>query len=96
MPILNISEEAHRAIRAAAQHDFKETGRRLPDGTWDIPVGEETLARMQRAAFPGETFSDTIIRAMATMSRAKAIAKAKEFAQTVDLPKKPAKPRKHK
>lgn len=95
MPIVNISEEAHRAIRAAAQHDFNETGLRCPDGTWDIPVQEETLAKMQRAAFPGETLSDTIIRAMANMSRAKAIAKAKEFAQTTEHKSK-HKPRKPK
>lgn len=95
MPIINISEEAHRAIRAAAQHDFNETGRRLPDGTWDVPVKEETLAAMQRVAFPGESLSDAIIRAMANLNRAKAIAKAKEFAQTTEHKSK-HKPRKPK
>lgn len=65
MPKLLLTDEAHRAIRGAARSgSYKETGVRRADGTWEVPVDEDTLDRIQSHMFEGETLSDCIIRAV--------------------------------
>lgn len=73
MVMLHLTDEAHRAIRAAsdAPGGFKQTGTQRSDGSWDVPVGDDTLERIQSVAHPGETLSDTILR-VCTLSGGKA------------------------
>lgn len=60
-----ITEECRMALRAHAGPNFVEGGRRRPDGSWEIPVSPEVAAAMQERAFPGEPYSDVILRTLA-------------------------------
>ena len=68
MPKIHITDEAARAIRGAATAPggFQQTGHQRPDGSWDVPVEEDTLDRIQVALLEGETISDCIVRIVAT------------------------------
>lgn len=69
MPIITISHEAQLAIRGAATNPFNQTGTQRPDGSWDVPVEQDTLDRIHEAQLAGETLSDTIIRVVLTANR---------------------------
>jgi hypothetical protein len=60
MPDIEITEECRALI--AAEFPFKETGRRLPSGKWQMPVDAETWKRLQKVRVHGESISDCIIR----------------------------------
>jgi hypothetical protein len=55
-----ITEECRALI--AAEFPFKETGRRLPNGKWQMPVDAETWKRLQKVRLHGESISDCIVR----------------------------------
>lgn len=69
MPNVIITNDAAAAIRAAAQGSFHNDGHRLQNGSWVIPLGEDTLEALQGVQFPGETLSDTIIRICFTFGK---------------------------
>ena len=70
MPKLtNITAEAAAIIRAAAVRPFRDYAVRRDDGTFDVRIELETVKRLARVAFPGETISDTIIRVISTAGR---------------------------
>ena len=48
--------------RRAAEFPFEETGRRLPNGNWQMPVDAEPWKRLQKVRLHGESISDCIIR----------------------------------
>jgi hypothetical protein len=58
---IEITEECRALIESAVE---PPTGRRLPNGNWQIPVNEVTWERLQQLRKPGETISDCIIRVM--------------------------------
>lgn len=60
MPDIEITEECRSLI--AAEFPFEETGRRLPNGNWQMPVDAETWKRLQKVRLHGESISDCIIR----------------------------------
>jgi hypothetical protein len=60
MPDIEITEECRALI--AAEFPFEESGRRLPNGNWQLPVDAETLRRLQKVRLCGESISDCIIR----------------------------------
>jgi hypothetical protein len=60
MPDIEIIEECRSLI--AAEFPFEETGRRLPNGNWQMPVDAETWKRLQKVRLHGESISDCIIR----------------------------------
>ena len=60
MPDIEITEECRALI--AAEFPFDTTGRRLPNGKWQIPIDAETWQRLQRVRLHGESISDCIIR----------------------------------
>ena len=60
MPDIEITEEC-RALMAA-EFPLEESGRRLPNGNWELPVDAETLRRLQKVRRCGESISDCIIR----------------------------------
>jgi hypothetical protein len=60
MPDIEITDECRALI--AAEFTLEESGRRLPNGNWQLPVDAETLRRLQRARRRGESISDCIIR----------------------------------
>lgn len=60
MPDIEITEECRALI--AAEFPFEDTGRRLPNGKWEIPIDEETWQRLQKIRRNGKSISDCIIR----------------------------------
>jgi len=62
--IIPLSDEALTLLRQAATPgaEFAVSGRRRSDGLWDIPLDVDTVARLEAAALPGESYSDTVIR----------------------------------
>ena len=67
--MINITPEAAAIIRAAAVLPFRETAVRRADGTFDVPLTLDTVKRLERHAFPGETISDTLVRVFATAGK---------------------------
>ncbi len=57
---IEVTDECRDLI--AAEFPSDETGRRLPNGKWRIPINEETWQRLQKVRRSGETISDCIIR----------------------------------
>ena len=64
MKTIRISDVANRAIADAAIFEFRQTGRRLPDGDWLIEIEDDTYERLRSHRLPGETDDDTILRAL--------------------------------
>jgi len=64
-----ITGAAHDALLLHAGAEFRETGRRLNDGKWLIPVSDETVDRLQQARHPGENWSDVIVRLSAFLAQ---------------------------
>lgn len=62
MKRLLISADAYNAIRRSARLPLLETGERLADGHWAVPVDDETAEILERHRLEGETDSDTIVR----------------------------------
>lgn len=65
MKLVELTDEAHRAVRAEATSPFRQTARRLPNGNWAVPLSEDVVDALERARLPGETASDAVLRAVA-------------------------------
>lgn len=68
MPTINITHEAREALRRESTTGELEEGTTFarPDGSWDIHVDSDTLERMDSVKQPGESYSDVILRVIAT------------------------------
>jgi hypothetical protein len=62
MKTIKVSEETYRAIAEEAILPFRATGTRQPDGSWLVPIDDETWDRIQRERLPGESDDDTVMR----------------------------------
>ncbi|MBK8909468.1 MAG: hypothetical protein IPM60_16820 [Rhodospirillales bacterium] len=62
MKRIRISDSTYRAIAEAALLPFRSTGKRQPDGTWLVPIEDDTYERLRSHRLPGETDDDTIAR----------------------------------
>lgn len=60
MPNIEITEECRALI--AAEFPVEETGRRLPNGNWQVPVDMKTWTCLHKVRLHGESISDCIIR----------------------------------
>lgn len=65
-----LTARAEALVRANTEpgYTFRQTGTRLADGTYSVPLQESTIARIESMALPGETFSDTLERLFAVRS----------------------------
>ena len=50
MKLLELTDEACRAIRAEAILPFRKTGHRLPNGNWAVPLDDDVVEAIGRAA----------------------------------------------
>lgn len=66
---ITVTKQARDLLRSEAIAEFHETGRERPDGRWEIPLRRATYDRLTEFALPDETFSDAIIRLIATQNR---------------------------
>ena len=66
MPIIRISDRAMTLIRANVRpgHTFVQNGKRRPDGTWDVPIEDDTLDRLNEHRLTGESDSDVVERVL--------------------------------
>lgn len=64
MKIVNMSDATYRAVAELATLPFRWTGARQPDGSWLVPVEDETYDRLQRHRLPGESDDDLLQRLM--------------------------------
>jgi hypothetical protein len=60
-----VTTECMDLIRAAAVLPFKQTAQRTKLG-WELDLSDAVYEKLIRIRFPGETVSDTIIRALKT------------------------------
>lgn len=63
MPLIHITSEVHDLVRKHSKYDFVETGTRLPNGDWNIPMSASTIEKLHR--LPGESINDCILRLFA-------------------------------
>ena len=61
MPDIEITEECRVLIEGATE-PFRQTGRRLPNGNWRIPIDAATRQRLEKLRRQGKSISDCIIR----------------------------------
>jgi len=61
MPDIEITEECRVLIEGATE-PFRQTGRRLPNGKWQITIDAAMWQRLERLRRQGESISDCIIR----------------------------------
>lgn len=64
--LTRISARAYDLIRGRAIYEFKQTGRQLPDGSWEVPFSDDTLDRVEEVRLAGETLSDCLERILST------------------------------
>jgi hypothetical protein len=62
MKTINVSDATYRAIVEAATLPFHSTGTRQADGTWLVPIADDTWERLRSQQLPGETCDDTLMR----------------------------------
>lgn len=58
----NISDQAWQAVKANAVLPFSTTAKRNIDGTWDIPVADDTMNRLMAYKQAGESIQEALIR----------------------------------
>jgi hypothetical protein len=62
MKTIKVSGATHRAVVDAAILPFRSTGQRQPDGTWLVPIEDDTWEALERQRLPGESDDDAIQR----------------------------------
>ena len=61
MPDIEITEECRVLIESATE-PFRQTGRRLPNGNWQISIDAATRQWLEKLRRQDESISDCIIR----------------------------------
>lgn len=62
MRTIRVSDVTYRAIAELAILPFRSTATRQLDGTWLVPIEEDTYARLEAHRLPGESDDDTLQR----------------------------------
>ena len=62
MNTIKVSDATYRAIAEAALLPFRSTATRQPDGTWMVPIEDDTYERLEAHRLPGENDDDTVQR----------------------------------
>jgi len=64
MKTIRLSDATHRALMEQALLPFQPTGARQPDGTWLVPVSDETWDRLEAQRLAGESDDDLVMRVL--------------------------------
>jgi hypothetical protein len=64
MKTIHVSDATYREIIGLAALPFRHTGTRQPDGSWLIPIDDDTGERLERMRLPGESDDDLVARAV--------------------------------
>jgi len=62
MKMIKVSDATYRAIAEETIAPFHSTGTREPDGSWLVPLADDTWERLQMVRHKGESDDDTIMR----------------------------------
>ena len=62
MPTIRLSDATYRDLADLAILPFASTGVRQPDGSWLVPLEDDTMERLQQQRLPGETDDDLVAR----------------------------------
>jgi hypothetical protein len=62
MRTIKVSDATYRAIAEEATLPFRSTATRQADGTWLVPIADDTWERLRSQRLPGETDDDTVMR----------------------------------
>ena len=62
MKLVRVSDVTYRMIAEAAILPFRFTGEQQPDGSWLVPVENDTHERLQQHRLPGESDDEAIQR----------------------------------
>lgn len=64
MPLIRLTDATYKTIASLTIGTFRSTGTRQADGTWLVPIEQETWDRINTIRLPGETDEDVIQRAI--------------------------------
>ena len=64
MPLIRMTDATYKTIASLTIGTFRSTGTRQADGTWLVPIEQDTWDRIQAIRLPGETDEDAIQRAI--------------------------------
>jgi hypothetical protein len=64
MPLIRLTDATYRTIASITIGTFRSTGQRQADGTWLVPIEQDTWDRINTIRLPGETDEDVIQRAI--------------------------------
>jgi|UPI00035DA427 hypothetical protein len=64
MPLIRMTDATYTALARLAIGTFRPTGQRQADGTWLVPIEQDTWDALQAKRLPGETDEDVIQRAI--------------------------------
>ncbi len=62
MKTIKVSDATHRAIAETAILPLSASGKQQPDGTWLVPIEDDTWEALESQRRPGESDDDTIQR----------------------------------
>ena len=62
MKTMSMSDATYRAVAELATLPFRWTGRRQPDGSWHVPVEDDTYERLDQHRLPNENDDDLVQR----------------------------------
>ena len=62
MPLIRMTDATYTALASLAIGTFRPTGARQVDGTWLVPIDQDTWDRIDTMRLPGETDEDVIQR----------------------------------
>ena len=62
MKTIVMSDATYRALAEFAILPFRSTGTRQTDGTWLVPIEDDTWEELRRQQLPSESDDDTIVR----------------------------------
>lgn len=62
MKTISMSDATYRVVADLATLPFRWTGARQPDGSWLVPVEDDTHERLQGHRLPGESDDDLVQR----------------------------------
>ena len=64
MKTIHVSDATYRAIIGLAVLPFRHIGTRQPDGSWLVPIEDDTAERLERMRLSGESDDDLVARAV--------------------------------
>jgi hypothetical protein len=59
---IHLRDSTYPALRGLAVGSFRQTAERQPDGSWLVPIADETWSRLAAQRLPGESDDDVVAR----------------------------------